>query len=245
MKVEYIDHMGNDMRVLNMARQSFGKMKDESLPLDAGDKSLVKFLATGLRKKERDAIIEQLASATDAEDILGLLRKYNAQKHWVPFAHCIISVRMSAPVPIRTQMFKHKVGMVESEESRRYVDDEPIIYIPDYFAARPDDDIKQGSAGVHYRSDHWRATYIAKTREMVMLYMAMIHDGVAPEDARFILPQGTEVNWSWTGSLFAFANIYRQRSDGHAQRQSQQLAKELDAIIRPLFPVSWAALVDA
>ena len=74
--------------------------------------------------------------------------------------------------------------------------------------------------------------------------MEMIADGVAPEDARFILPQGTEVNWGWTGSLFAFASVYRQRNDAHAQRQSQYIAKEIDSIIRPLFPYSWSALVD-
>lgn len=70
----------------------------------------------------------------------------------------------------------------------------------------------------------------------------MIEDGVCPEQARFILPQGCEVNWVWTGSLYAFANYYSQRSDSHAQRESQELAAEVDAIIAPLFPVSWAAL---
>ena len=244
MKVQYIDHMGNDMRVVNMARQSFGKLKDETLPLDDKDQNLIKFLATGLRKKEKDAIIEALANTTNPQEIEALIRKHNVQKHWVPFAHCQFSLRMSAPVPIRTQMFKHKIGMVESEESRRYVDDEPTIYIPDYFAARPEKDIKQGSAGVHYNSDKWKQAYTDHVKESVSLYMEMIADGVAPEDARFILPQGTEVNWGWTGSLFAFASVYRQRNDAHAQRQSQYIAKEIDSIIRPLFPYSWSALVD-
>ena len=77
---------------------------------------------------------------------------------------------------------------------------------------------------------------------MVNLYEEAIADGVCPEQARFLLPQGTEVNWVWTGSLYAFANFYNKRSDAHAQVEVQELAKQVDEIIAPLYPVSWAAL---
>ena len=70
----------------------------------------------------------------------------------------------------------------------------------------------------------------------------MIAAGICPEQARFILPQGCEVNWVWTGSLYAFANAYNQRSDSHAQKEVQELFKQVDEIIAPLYPVSWAAL---
>lgn len=70
----------------------------------------------------------------------------------------------------------------------------------------------------------------------------MIKDGVCPEQARFILPQGCEVNWVWTGSLYAYANFYNQRSDPHAQKKIQELADQVGKIISPLFPVSWGAL---
>ena len=74
------------------------------------------------------------------------------------------------------------------------------------------------------------------------MYEAMIEDGVAPEQARFVLPQGVEVSWYWTGSLAAFARVYNQRTDSHAQGEIQDLAREMGALIKPLFPVSWAAL---
>jgi thymidylate synthase (FAD) len=45
-----------------------------------------------------------------------------------------------------------------------------------------------------------------------------------------------------TGSLAAFARAYKQRIDAHAQVEIQELAKQWNAIIQPLFPVSWAAL---
>ncbi len=72
----------------------------------------------------------------------------------------------------------------------------------------------------------------------------MIRDGICPEQARFILPQGCEVNWLWTGSLYAYANFFNQRTDPHAQKEIQILAKEIGSIIAPLYPVSWSALTQ-
>lgn len=47
-----------------------------------------------------------------------------------------------------------------------------------------------------------------------------------------------------TGSLYAFARAYRLRADAHAQKEIRDLAAMWDSIIRPLYPVSWEALVS-
>ena len=72
----------------------------------------------------------------------------------------------------------------------------------------------------------------------------MIAQGVAPEQARFILPQGAMVNWVWTGNLYAFANMFNSRTDSHAQVEIQELAHKIGDIIAPLYPVSWDALTN-
>ena len=70
----------------------------------------------------------------------------------------------------------------------------------------------------------------------------MIEHGVAPEQARMVLPQSMLTTYWVTGSLYAWANAYIQRSDSHAQVEIQQLAAQWDTIIQPLFPESWKAL---
>jgi len=70
----------------------------------------------------------------------------------------------------------------------------------------------------------------------------MIEDGVAPEQARMVLPQSMLTTYWVTGSLYAWANAYIQRSDPHAQVEIQQLASQWDEIISPLFPHAWDAL---
>jgi len=72
----------------------------------------------------------------------------------------------------------------------------------------------------------------------------MLEAGVAPEQARMVLPQSMMTSYYVTGSLAAFARAYKQRKDSHAQKEIQDLAVEWDKIIRPLFPVSWEVLTN-
>lgn len=175
------------------------------------------------------------------ERLIAYLAKH---EHWTPFAHTAISLRMAAPVPIRTQCFKHKAGLVENEESRRYIASKPELYIPDVFRAKPEGSIKQGSGDAHLRSALYRSLYTDVCNSVIDFYMELIEDGVCPEQARLVLPQGVLVNWVWTGNLAAFARFYNQRTDPHAQQEIQWLAQEVGRIIEPLFPVSWKALTQ-
>jgi thymidylate synthase (FAD) len=74
-------------------------------------------------------------------------------------------------------------------------------------------------------------------------YNTLIDKGVAPEQARFILPQGTYTEWYWTGSLAAYARVYKLRSDPHAQYEVREYAKAISDVISPLFPISWKVLM--
>jgi thymidylate synthase (FAD) len=174
----------------------------------------------------------------------GLINYLAKHNHWTPFAHAQITLRVTAPVPIRTQCFKHKQGFVENEESRRYISGTPKIYYPEIWRKKPEGSAKQGSEGVHDMSQYWGAVYKNLTDTAVHMYDRMIEDGVAPEQARLVLPQGAEVSWYWTGSLAAYARFCKQRSDSHAQVEIQELAATVSTIIEQLYPMSWKALTD-
>ena len=87
--------------------------------------------------------------------------------------------------------------------------------------------------------------YNVNTKACIDAYNYMIEQGVSPEQARFVLPQGVMTEWVWTGSLLAFARFYNLRIDPHAQKEIQDLAHMVGDIIEPLYPVSWAALTRA
>lgn len=226
MKVELIDSMGSDLSVVNAARVSFDKESEWD-------------------KSNWSEIDENYIGSPQLIDKDKKLIHYLAKHdHWTPFAHTAIQLRMSAPIPIRTQCFKHKQGLVENEESRRYISSRPELFVPEYFRSRPEGSIKQGSGDKHPESDIWLANYKMAACNCITLYESMITVGICPEQARFVLPQGVEVNWIWTGNLYAFANFYNKRTEATVQKETQQLAQQVGSIISPLFPVSWLALTE-
>lgn len=215
--VQYVSHMGDDLTVANAARVSFNKESEW---------------------EEQDGMT--FLSLKD-EKLIKYLAKHN---HWTPFAHPQITLRIKAPIFVRTQLFKHKVGFVENEVSRRYVVEEPQFYTPIWRNA-PTDGAKQGSSGfVTEPSVLMMSGFREAAEKCVEVYNGLLASGVAPEQARSILPQSTYTEWWWTGSLASFARVYKQRTDAHAQWEVQRYADAIGDIIRPLYPVSWEQLVS-
>jgi thymidylate synthase (FAD) len=216
--VSYISHMGDDLTVVNAARVSFNK-ESEWEEID----------------HEGNGILTQ-----KDEKLISYLAKH---KHWTPFAHPQITLRIKAPIFVRTQLFKHKVGFTENEISRRYITFDAEVYKPVWRDA-PKDGAKQGSSGFSIYNKTADDVFNATTEKSLQAYKNLLTLGIAPEQARSVLPQGTYTEWWWTGSLSAYARVYHQRIDAHAQWEVQQYAQAIGEIIQPLFPYSWRVLTN-
>lgn len=211
---EYINHMGDDITVVNSARVSFNKESEYlegSLP--SGDVRLIQYLAK--------------------------------HQHFTPFTHPQITLRETLPIFVARQRFKHVVGFTYNEVSRRYVDDTPEFYSPTTWRERPEGSVKQGSAGTHPETAMFSSIYGEYIKHAIATYENMISCGIAPEQARMVLPQSMLTSYYVTGSLAAYARAYKQRIDSHAQAETQELVKQWGSILSPLYPVSWAALTAA
>jgi thymidylate synthase (FAD) len=172
------------------------------------------------------------------------LIKYLAEhRHNTVFRHNQIQIRVDAPIFLARQLMKHQAGLTVNEISRRYVDSEPEFFIPDEWRGRPDGSIKQGSSSTHEDDLLIKARYSKLIDKFTNEYASLIALDVAPEMARMVLPQSMMTSWYWTGNLLAFAHVYKERIADGAQLEAQWFAQELDAVIRPLFPASWSALV--
>ena len=242
---QYIDHMGTDQRIVQVARVSFENF-DSSLT-DKEVFSLLNYLARGMASKDWDAIFESelpsMIHLSNEKRKAFICKLRHMSTHWTPFAHTAITLKCAAPIPIRTQAFKHKTGFVENEESRRYITSTPKIYLPE-FNYKPEGSIKQGSGKAHALNEVWQKSYMDSVHHAVQVYKDMLADNVCPEQARFVLPQGAIVNWIWTGNLYAYANYVATRLDSHAQADGYPFAKDIDKICRDLFPMAWSALID-
>jgi len=165
------------------------------------------------------------------------LIKYLARhKHISPFGHCFASFKIKAPVFVARQLVKHQY-LRWNEISRRYVDDEPEFYVPEVWRGRSADK-KQGSEGVV-------EDIITDSRRFCLAeYKMLLKKGVAPEQARMVLPQSTLTEWYWSGSLDAFAAMCKLRCASDTQYESRIVADQISEIMSDLYPVSWNALTE-
>ena len=230
--VTYIDHMGSDLSVVNAARVSFGKRSDWEWSDEEG--------ATNYTFGQEDGKIHLKLSDRDTK-----LIKYLAKhKHISPFGHAFASFHVKAPVFVARQLVKHKF-LRWNEISRRYVDDEPEFYMPDDWRVRSSDK-KQGSGGAVNNIKQVGLNYeVTDTHEVALdTYKHLLEHGVAPEQARMVLPQSMMTEWYWSGSLDAFADMCRLRCKEDTQYESRLVADQISAEMAKLFPVSWEALME-
>ena len=215
----YIDHMGSDLSVVNAARVSFGKKSAWEEPFEDCDVSL-------LRLSDRDTkLIKYLAK----------------HKHLSPFGHAFASFHVKAPIFVARQLVKHKF-LRWNEVSRRYVDDEPEFYVPEVWRGRSADK-KQGSEG-EVKLDTLESLIVSDSPdEALCAYNVLLDAGVAPEQARMVLPQSTMTEFYWSGSLDAFASMCVLRLKGDTQYETRLVTQQIDEVMSGLFPVSWKALV--
>ena len=235
-EVTLIDHMGTDLSVVNAARVSFAK---ESAALDDE--------YTDVEYNSWHGSIPVLSESD--KKLINYLGKHN---HWSPFGHCQLQFRIKAPVFVARQLVKHQVGLTWNEISRRYVDIEPEFYTPEVWRGVAENK-KQGSSdieidinpsnlrsyssGIMMVDDYQRALQTAK-----LAYEQLLKKGVAPEQARMVLPQSMMTEWYWSGTLYAFARVCNLRCKDDAQLETQMVAKEIDELAKEHFPYSWKAL---
>ena len=169
------------------------------------------------------------------------LIKYLAKhRHMSPFGHCFARFHVKAPIFVARQLVKHKF-LRWNEVSRRYVDDEPEFYKPDVWRGRSADK-KQGSEGVVKLYGVAEQIVDDYAAEALTAYQVLLEAGVAPEQARMVLPQSTMTEWYWSGSLDALADMCNLRCTGDTQLETRLVANQICDKMRELFPVSWLAL---
>jgi thymidylate synthase (FAD) len=228
-KATLIDHMGSDLSTVNAARVSFGK-KSDWLPESE--------VPTDLHTGGKIPPYKRLKGSD--ERLIKYLAKH---KHLSPFGHAFASFHVKAPIFVARQMVKHSY-LRWNEVSRRYVEDEPEFYTPDAWRGRSADK-KQGSDGVVSLARSVEDNLAWGEAESLTNYRWLIEAGVAPEQARMVLPQSTMTEWYWSGSLDAFANMCKLRCAPDTQYESRVVANQISKVMSSIYPVSWVALMES
>lgn len=214
--VGYIHHCGSDLTVVNAARVSFDK------------ESFWKEYEEGNLFDKDKKLIHYLAK----------------HKHYSPFNHCFITVRVKAPIFVARQLVKHEY-MPWNEVSRRYVDSDPEFCGLDFRLKA--ENVKQGSGDKLEGDARQRAKQILWdiTNRANKAYEELKALGVCPEQCRVVLPHNLMTEWYWSGTLGAFAKMLSLRLDEHTQKETRDVAVMIRDIVEPLFPTSMDALLGS
>ena len=260
---------GSDLGIVNAARKSFGRRSEweyltkgevdnsgnlvEYVKLKDKDKRLLEFLARGMTADDFDQFTRSLEDSgkEDWEPYLTekLWEWRNTPTHDTPFNHGFFSFEVKAPMFVARHTVKHEY-LIDSEYSRRYITDDVEFHTPDVWR-KAAADVKQGSSdeGVEGYESLWEydsieADYNAHLYDAVDIYNNMIKQGVAPEQARMVLPQSLMTSWTWSGTLGAFANMCKLRLSKDTQYETRLVAQGVYAELKKQFPISAPLLVE-
>lgn len=245
--VMLVDHMGSDLSVVNAARVSFDKRStwefDYKRVTDPTDHRETIPVKTGQHLRAGDVKLIQF------------LAKHG---HWSPFAHPQLQFEIKCPMLVKNQWIKHRIGMTYltdedaeawdnegwNEQSMRYV--EPTdFYNPDDWRSAPENK-KQGSGENvnNHLALSLHNTLEEQIRQGIHLYKMSLDAGVAPEQARLMLPMyAMYTSFYWTTSLYGVARFLQLRTKADSQYEIRQFADAVEELATPLFPESLSALL--
>jgi thymidylate synthase (FAD) len=152
-----------------------------------------------------------------------LIKYLVEHKHTSPFRHPQLQFRITCPIYVERQLFKHQVGLSANSISGRYVDFSDS-YTPISEWRKQSKSSKQGSEGFvedQYYCDVIQEHVIETCRKA---YSNLIAAGVSKEQARTILPLNLNTTFIWTGSLLSFIHLFNLRLKPDTQAETREIA---------------------
>ena len=217
-KVEYVQHMGDDVTIVNAARVSFGKHKAE---IDEKDKKLINYLV----KHRHTSTMEHNSVTFRFVVPLFIRSQHHRHRTWsyneISRRYTDVDMRFYEPVSFRTQ---HKSNRQASNDTLINPDLSPVtttlVPTSPYYA----------SSAV---KDH--------NAKSIELYSQLIDKGVCREQARGVLPQNLYTEYYGTTNLNNLMKFIGLRTHDGAQWEIQQVANACLDIATDLWPVAVGA----
>lgn len=173
-----------------------------------------------------------------------LIKYLLKHKHFTPFTHPQLTLRIKMPIFIARQWFKHMIGFSRNEVSRRYVSSKPEFYMPTVLREAAANK-KQGSGDRPVAQNNQLLPAMESFYEAAeKMYSGLITSSVCPEQARMVLPQAMMTEFYETGSLSAYLRLVSLRTEATAQKEIRDYAKDISLILQAIFPQTMRAIKE-
>lgn len=213
--IQLVDSMGEDIKVVNSARVSFGVHKDE---LDDKDKKLINYLI----KHRHTSTLEHNFATFRIKVPLFVRSQHHRHRTWsyneISRRYTDVNLEFYAPQTFRTQ---HK----SNRQASNLEEINPQVFF---------NNIQQGAAE-HIKSHH---------KNSIKLFNELIESGVCREQARGILPQNLYTEYYASANLNNILKFIDLRTHEGAQWEIQVMANEMLNIIKELWPVTVQSYIE-
>lgn len=214
--VEYVQHMGNDLTIVNSARVSFGKQKEE---IDERDEKLIKYLIN----HQHTSTLEHNVVTFRFCVPLFIRSQHHRHRTWsyneISRRYTDVNLQFYEPKEFRTQ---HKSNRQASNEENK-INPQMKVYSP--VSSQP-------------------LTYLASDliknhhKESLKLFDELIDAGVCREQARGVLPQNLYTEYYGTTNLNNLIKFIKLRTHDGAQQEIRVVAEACKKIATDLWPVA-------
>lgn len=191
------------------------------------------------------------AASIETHESAGLIKFLMANRHGSPFEHSMMIFRISAPIVVWREFMRHRVGVSYNEQSGRYMELEPVFYIPSIERNL----VQTGKAG-HYifvpgtplQQHISMECLVASYRKSWISYTEQLNAGIAKEVARFCLPvaiYSTAYVTMNPRSIMHFLSLRTKHEDSKfpsfPQWEINQVANQMEEIFAEKFPLTHEA----
>ena len=180
----------------------------------------------------------------DNEKFAGLLSYCIKHGHWSVFEQAFMTVEINTTRGLAAQILRHR-SFTYQEFSQRYQDVSHIredIPLPELRSQ----DLKNRQNSVDDVDPVIVDKYNRRMRKhfdaSIDLYKEMLHDGIAKECARFVLPLATPTRLYMTGSVRSWIHYIELRSAHGTQKEHMDLVENVRKVFIQEFPVVSQAL---
>ena len=192
------------------------------------------------------AYVDRVSNPANQENekFAGLLRYCIKHGHWSVFEQAFMTLEINTTRGLAAQILRHR-SFTYQEFSQRYQDVSHIredIPLPELRSQ--DEKNRQNSiddvdpAIVEKYNEKMRKHFDAS----IDLYKAMLHDGIAKECARFVLPLATPTRLYMTGSVRSWIHYIELRSAHGTQKEHMDLVENVRTVFKEQFPTVSEAL---
>lgn len=219
-KVELVDSVGSDLTVVNSARVSFGKHKEE---LDANDKKLIDYLI----RHRHTSVLEHNFVTFRFKVPLFVRSQHHRHRTWsyneISRRYTDFNIEFYEPKSFRTQ---HKTNR-QASNINELID--PVLNKDEENNPKWGEWIHPFYASQALQDHH---TY------SLQLYNQMIEQGVCKEQARMVLPQSMYTEYYGSANLSNILKFVDLRIHEGAQWETQRVGEAVLDIISGLYPIT-------